>query len=556
MGLSNLLVPLGSVAAGPYVNGLKAIPGVILLLIWTRLMTWVDKDAEVARLPRQGLNAAFLVGLIAAYGAQLFLPTFIVGLLVLIVVLAAELAIYLGLRQKTVGLGDLSEQFKTWANGLFGKSQEVKEVEGAIQLYGSDGAMWPAPTADAPEAEGFAAMQTMLTAPLENGAQVIEFAPNADGATVRYSVDGVVYTGATVAKSAAAAATGYIKDAAGLDINEVRKPQTATLKVAVARRKRELLLTTKGSTAGESARFVVEPKKRHSFTLASLGMPEDQVAAVSATLKDSGLVLLAAPRAHGLTALSYAVLKAHDAFLEHLLTVERDQEQDLEGVTQQALAANAPPEEEAKQVSWIVSQQPDVLLVSKPQSPDTARELIKLAKTKRVYVSFVASDASEALSLWRKLVGEDKLALSQLKMVIAGRLLRKLCVACKQGYTPDPQTLRKLGIDPANVEQLYQAPKQPPVDAKGNPLPCEFCNDLRYKGRTGIYEILIVDDEVRQVIINGGTPAQLKTAFRKQGGRYLQEAGLALVERGETSVQEVLRVLRSDASPGRQKPAA
>jgi general secretion pathway protein E len=141
-------------------------------------------------------------------------------------------------------------------------------------------------------------------------------------------------------------------------------------------------------------------------------------------------------------------------------------------------------------------------------------------------------------------------------MVIAGRLLRKLCVACKQGYLPDPQTLRKLGIDPAKVEQLYQAPKTSPVDQKGNPIPCEFCNDLRYKGRTGIYEILVIDEEVKQVILNGGTAAQLKTAFRKQGGRYLQEAGLALVERGDTSVQEVLRVLRTDSPPGRQKPAA
>jgi type II secretory ATPase GspE/PulE/Tfp pilus assembly ATPase PilB-like protein len=159
----------------------------------------------------------------------------------------------------------------------------------------------------------------------------------------------------------------------------------------------------------------------------------------------------------------------------------------------------------------------------------------------------VAGNTFDTLSAWRKLCGDEKLAMSQLKMVIAGRTLRRLCVACKQGYTPDPETLRKLNMDPQKVTQLFQARKEPIRDPKGNPIRCEFCNDLRYKGRIGIYEILVVDDEVKQILMAGGSPAQLKTVFRKQRGRYLQEMGLMLVEQGETSVQEVLRVLKADS---------
>jgi type IV pilus assembly protein PilB len=139
--------------------------------------------------------------------------------------------------------------------------------------------------------------------------------------------------------------------------------------------------------------------------------------------------------------------------------------------------------------------------------------------------------------------------MSQLKMVISGRTLRKHCVACKQSYAPDPETLRKLNMDPNKVTQLFQARKEPIRDPKGNPMRCEFCNDLRYKGRIGIYEVMLIDDEIKQVLLAGGTAAQLKTAFRKQRGRYLQEMGLHLVEEGETSVQEVLRVLKADQAP-------
>jgi type IV pilus assembly protein PilB len=261
-----------------------------------------------------------------------------------------------------------------------------------------------------------------------------------------------------------------------------------------------------------------------------------------------GIVLLSAPKGTGLTSLAYGILKSHDAFLEHIMTLERDQEQDLEGITQHKLPPNATAAEESKQASWLTSQQPDVLLVSKPESAETAATLVRTAKEgRKIYVSMVAGNTFDTLSAWRKLCGDEKLAMSQLKMVIAGRTLRRLCVACKQGYTPDPETLRKLNMDPQKVTQLFQARKEPIRDPKGNAIRCEFCNDLRYKGRIGIYEVLVVDDEVKQILMAGGSPAQLKTVFRKQRGRYLQEMGLMLVEQGETSVQEVLRVLKADS---------
>ena len=116
-------------------------------------------------------------------------------------------------------------------------------------------------------------------------------------------------------------------------------------------------------------------------------------------------------------------------------------------------------------------------------------------------------------------------------------------------YAPDPNTLKKLNLNPEKVTTLFKARETPLRDPKGNPIPCTFCHDLRFKGRTGVFEFLIVDDDVREALrrdfaANGRPSSQFKAAFRKQRARYLQEEALALVERGDTSVQEVLRVLR------------
>jgi type II secretory ATPase GspE/PulE/Tfp pilus assembly ATPase PilB-like protein len=187
-------------------------------------------------------------------------------------------------------------------------------------------------------------------------------------------------------------------------------------------------------------------------------------------------------------------------------------------------------------------------MISEIHDPATAKLLAKWAAGgKRVYVGLRAGSTFEAVNQWRKLVGNDQTAMETLHQAITGRVARKLCMACKMGYHPDAATLKKLNMDPSKVTQLYQARNQPLRDPKGNPIPCEFCHDLRYKGRTGMYETLVVSDEVRDAV-RGGESGALKSAFRKQKGRYLQEEALEKVEAGETSVNEVLRALRSGSA--------
>jgi type II secretory ATPase GspE/PulE/Tfp pilus assembly ATPase PilB-like protein len=538
---------IAAVPAGGYINAWKLIPLLLVLLIWGRLVTWIDKDAPEVMLPRIPLNVGNLLAGILAFFLFFMLPGFAVGLLVMILVILIDVGVYLGIRNSKVGLGDLGSKFTDWINSFKGGEKVVKVVQGEVQFIGKGGGLLPPPASDDPSLAAYEATQSILTDPLRRSAERIDLIPVDGSAAVRYTVDGVTYSGATLDKSRAAGAIEYFKGLANLDVNERRKPQSGNARVSIDGAKRDLQVETRGSTAGEQLKILVDEKKRHSFKIDELGLSEAQLETVTEVLRENqGVVLVGAPRGQGLTSMLYAILRGHDAFLQHIHTVESEPEADLEGITQNRLPHG--PGEEAKTIDWTISQEPDVILVPKVDDPKAAALLSKFAgeEGKRVYIGMRAGSTFEALSQWRKLIGDDRQAMKNLRMIIVGRVVRKLCGACKAGYTPDPGTLRKLNMDPDKVGKLYQARSQPMRDAKGNPVLCEFCKELYFKGRVGVYEIFLIDNDVKQVVEAGGSQNQLKAVFRKQRGKYLQEAALAQVEAGETSVQEVLRVMKSD----------
>jgi general secretion pathway protein E len=554
---------LAAVEPGGYVSILKVLPLLLILLIWTRLLTWVDKDAPAAHLPREIINIGMLGGLIGAFALFFLLPIgFLLAFPILLLVMGIEAGIYLAIRHRHVGLGDLNGQFQAWLKSLTARKEKEIVLPNMVTLQGKTGSITP-PKSDDPTRPAFDAMQAALSEPLLKGSDQIDVAPAGDGIGVQYFVDGYRYKGAAIDRESGNAAISLVKGAAGLEVDQKRKPQRGTVKAIIDGKRIELRVDTAGSTAGEYMRLMADFKNRHAFTVDKIGLTDAQLGSVRNLVKEekNGLVLITAPKGQGLTSLMYAVIRAHDAFLEHIHTIERAPEVDLEGITQNKLAANATAAEEHKSAAWVISQDPDIIMVTKIEGTQTARDLIAFAREKRVYIGLQAGSTFEAINAWRKLVGDDRTAASELKYVINGRVLRKLCMACKVGYTPDPATLRKLNLDPNRVKELFQARTEPLRDPKGHPIPCEFCHDLRFKGRLGVFETFPVDEEAREAIGNGAQPGPMKAVFRKAKGRYLQEEALALVERGDTSVQEVLRVLKgggegSGSSEGGGEPVA
>lgn len=543
----DLGVLLAQVPVGEYISVWSTIPLVVFFLIWARWMTWMDKDAPAAHLPRIENNIGQISAGILALVLFFYLRGFWSALGVMLLVMLVAASVYLFIRHRKVGLGDLQKQFSDWIKSFGRKPSEVKAAEGEVLLFNRAGSPVAAPPAETPERTAYDAVQQVLTDPLRKGAQRIDVSPGDGSSNVQFVVDGVSYNALSLPKGSSGAAVNYVKELAGLDLKEKRKPQSGGFRATLDGKRRELQLQTSGSSSGESMTIRSDAKTRHSLTLGQLGLSNSQLEKIQASIADNkGIVLVSAPYEHGLTSMLYALIRSHDAFLSHIITIERDPDQDLEGITQENLSLSATSTEEIDRVQWVVDREPDVLMMNEVRDPKSASILIKYAAAgRRVYIGTRAGSTFEALSNWRKIVGNDKQAMQHLELIINGRVLRKLCTACKVGYAPDPATLRKMNMDPDRISKLFQARTEPLRDAKGNPLSCEFCHDLRFHGRTGIYEILQVDDEVRQIVTSGGSVNQLKAIFRKQRSKYLQEQALSLVEEGETSIQEVLRVLKA-----------
>lgn len=545
---------LAAAEVGSYISVWKSLAALAILMIWARLLTWMDKDAENAHLPRVGINAGMFLALILATFLFLILPGFGVALAVLLVLFALSVGAYLGIRNQKVGLKDVGDELKAFFAAPFAKFNKEKKIEagpGDVVLFNHKGAPVMQPDSESPELPGFQALQRLLVGPLKAGAEQIDLVASETGTQVRYMVDGMPYTGTSLDRTSGGAAVGFTKQLANLDTSDRRRPQTGAIKTQTESGKKDLQVTTAGSKAGESMRILVDPKHRHDFKIENIGFTEDQTEILDGLVRDGGgIVLISTPKGQGLNSLLYAMVRRHDAFLTNIATIEKEKLLDLEGITQNILPAPAGPPEELKTVDWVASQEPDVIMIPQIENPRSAVTLIQSAANgKRVYVGVRASSTFDAINQWRKIVGDDKAAMKQLRYVINGRVVRKLCTACKVSYTPDPETLRKMNMSPEKVGKLYQARTQPLRDQRGNPIVCTFCNDLRFKGRTGVFEMFAVDDEVKNVIVGGGSGSQLKNLFRKQKARYLQEQALLLVEQGETSVQEVLRVLRIGEAP-------
>ena len=184
------------------------------------------------------------------------------------------------------------------------------------------GAMEEAPPSDTPESLRYESAQQFLTKPLRLGAERLELVAG-EPTAANYMVDGMRYHGDAMDRNKAGAAVQFLKGVAGLDMEERRKPQTGTFKAAIDGKKYTIQITSFGSTQGESVRLITNPKDRQDFKIDSMGFSEEQLKTIHELVQGGGgVILLGAPRGQGLTSLCYGMIRAHDAFLFHVHTIE------------------------------------------------------------------------------------------------------------------------------------------------------------------------------------------------------------------------------------------
>jgi len=529
---------------GGYVSLAKVICMLVLVLPWLAACPWISKDAKRLHLGQTTWSLVTLGGGAAGLLIWLVVPHFLVGLVVYLLAAGGCLLTYVLVRNARVP-DDAKVLTGDHLAGLFDKSRRPDQKLQAfsfVKIYGAAGRIIqpPDPGAASPdEIHAYNQAQTLLREIVWRRASEADLSPAGQRARLLLVIDGVPVEQRAPSVDEAEDAIQLLKEHGGMSVEERRKPQQGRLAVDLDGRHVDLDLTTAGSTTGQRIQFRVQQEAVRTH-LDELGMSEDMLQRVRELLaRPHGLIIASGRPKNGVTSTLYSMLREHDAFMQLLYTLERKPDVDLENITQQAYDD---PGKLPAALASALRRDPNVVLVDECPSTKVAEVVVAAAEGKAILLGMRAPDTFTALAKWVKLAGDPRAALKGLHAVLCQVLLRKLCEACREPYRPDPSVLAKANLQGQKVDRFYRPRREPPKDEKGNPIICQACQGSGYVGRTAAFELLELNDDIRELIVSGATVSQIKAACRKQGMLYLQESALQKVMRGETSVQEVIRV--------------
>jgi type II secretory ATPase GspE/PulE/Tfp pilus assembly ATPase PilB-like protein len=370
-----------------------------------------------------------------------------------------------------------------------------------------------------------------------------------------YQVDAVPLERETLDPQTGASFAAVIKIVAGIDISKRVAQQQGDFEIVFQRRKYNCTVTSQLSNEGEKLllKFAGEESKPPE-RLDACGMTDKQLERVKELLAGPGIVVVSAPPKQGFTTTFNATMHAVDRYLRNAVIVEPEGTQDpqVENVepTYFDPKKNETP---ATVLPKLLRTYPDVVCLRHLADAETAQILFTQPENDRlVVVGIPARDAVEAVLRILALKAPRDKFVDHLKLVLNQRLLRKLCDECKERFAPPPQLLQQLGIPQGRIAAFYRqgAPKLPPEQMEklmeaGVPIICPSCQGIGYRGRTALFEMLIPDDTLRKGLRSINNVEELRKFARKSGHKSLLDEGIVLAARGVTSVQEVLRVLKS-----------
>ena len=376
-------------------------------------------------------------------------------------------------------------------------------------------------------------VHSIIADAVERGASDIHFEPSGKDIRVRFRVDGVAFDTTTVPRKLAAGLVSRIKIMAELDIAERRLPQDGRIRLTVDGRHIDLRVATLPVVGGESVVMRVLDKERVILHLDGLGMAEDDRARVRQAIgKVHGAVLTTGPTGSGKTTTLYAALSEVNAPERTLITIEDPVEYELRGVKQVQVNSKTGLTFAAGLRS-MVRCDPDVLMVGEIRDRETAQIAVESALTGHLVLSTLhTNDASMAAVRLTEIGIEPFLIASGLECVIAQRLARRLCEECRRPVTVPATELTGLGF----------AADGPGLEAY-EPAGCMRCGETGYRGRIGIYEVMVLTDEIRALILRKASSDEITAAAVDAGMRRLRDDGLDKVRAGITSIPEVLRVI-------------
>lgn len=375
----------------------------------------------------------------------------------------------------------------------------------------------------------------IISEAIESRASDIHFEPFADELLLRYRIDGILHEFDPPPKRLSSAITTRIKIMAKMDISERRLPQDGRIKLKILGKDIDMRVSTLPTLHGESVVMRILDRGNLLLDLSQMGFPKKVHEELEALiLKPYGKLLVTGPTGSGKTTTLYAALSKINTPNKKIITVEDPVEYQMRGINQ----IHVKPQiglNFASGLRSIVRQDPDVIMVGEIRDPETAEISIQAALTGHLVFSTVhTNDAAGAITRLLDMGIENFLISSALLGVLAQRLVRVICPDCKEEKPLAPALRAEMGHLGKEDIKVYHG--------KG----CKACSQTGFRGRCGVYELLVIDDNIRELILKKSTAQIIRDQARQKGMTTLREDGWDKVIKGITTVEEILRVTQND----------
>ncbi|MGE3807686.1 MAG: GspE/PulE family protein [Gemmataceae bacterium] len=375
-------------------------------------------------------------------------------------------------------------------------------------------------------------LNMVLLLAIKDRASDIHFEPFEDEYKLRYRCDGVMYEMVPPPRHLAMAIASRIKVMANLDIAERRLPQDGRIELNIGGNPVDLRVSVLPTMFGESVVIRVLDRTVVNLDLENVGMEAHLLNQFRDLIrKPNGILLVTGPTGSGKTTTLYSALNELNEVTEKIITTEDPVEYEIDGICQVPINADIGLTFAAALRS-ILRQDPDKILVGEIRDLETAQIAVQASLTGHmVFSTLHTNDAPSSITRLRDMGVEPYLIIATLEGILAQRLVRKICQDCRAEYEPSPDLLMELNLRPEEIKgkKFYYG--------RG----CERCNNTGHKGRQGLFELVVMNDDLRDLIAQGASTDQLRNACRQHGMVTLREAGLEAIFNGITTIDEVVR---------------
>jgi general secretion pathway protein E len=376
-------------------------------------------------------------------------------------------------------------------------------------------------------------VNVMLSQAVKDKASDIHIEPTQKGLKIRYRLDGILYDMISPQKQIQAALISRIKVMADMNIAEKRLPQDGRIEIKIGDKNIDIRVSTIPTAYGERVVLRLLDKTKIFISVTELGMPAERLGEFNELINAAhGIFLVTGPTGSGKTTTLYAALSQINNTDKNIITIEDPIEYQLEGVGQ--IQVNPKIDLTfSRGLRSIVRQDPDVILVGEIRDLETAEIAIQSALTGHlVFSTLHTNDSASAVTRLTDMGIEPFLVTSSVIAILAQRLVRVICPECKEAYNPDEQSLLKVGITPEMLKgrSIYRG--------RG----CPACLNTGYSGRTGIFELLKVNEAIQNLILKTSDSNAIKQKAVEHGMVTLRQNGAQKVLKGITTIEEVFRV--------------